>query len=117
MRFHVNTLLGHTTAVVRCRGDIILGQEADLFHEVVERLQKPVVLLDMGEVRAIDAYGLGRLASLVKQRRDRGKDLVVVNPQPLVLELLQLTKLDLHISISNLFVPTVHCDCRGNMNV
>jgi anti-anti-sigma factor len=108
MRFHVNTLVGHSAAVVRCSGDIIYKHEADLFYDTVERLHQPLVLLDMEHVRVIDAYGIGRLATLLKKRWKQGKELRVVNPQPRLRELLRLTKLDDCIAEPNLPVTVQH---------
>jgi anti-anti-sigma factor len=104
--------LGNTTAVVRCAGDIIYMHEADHFLEVVARLHHPIVLLDMEHVRRVDAYGLGRLASLVELLQRRGTDLIVVNPRPKVRELLRLTRLDVCISPSTLCVGLEQSDAQ-----
>jgi anti-anti-sigma factor len=118
MRLHINTLFGNTTAVVRCAGDIIYKHEADQFREKVARLLQPIVLLDLEHVRRVDAYGLGSLASLVELGRERGADLIVVNPRPRVRELLRLTKLDGCISPMTLGVAWEESDrhfaCAAN---
>ena len=107
MRLDIRTFSGQRIALVHCIGDIIYRDEAEFFHETVKQLPQAMVLLDVEQVRAVDACGLGRIASLMKQHRTARTNLVLLNPRPNLRELLQLTKLDVRTSPANPHLPLI----------
>jgi anti-anti-sigma factor len=105
MRLDLRTFSGQRIALVHCIGDIIYSDEAEFFHDTVRRLPQAMVLLDMERVRTVDACGLGRIASLLKQHRSSRTNLVLLNPRPDLRELLRLTRLDVRTSPANRRAP------------
>ena len=75
--------------VLRCQGRIVLGHETRLLCAAV-RQQGRKVMLDLSEVEAIDAAGIGALVSL----QAAGIYLRLMNPAKQVLETLRVTKLN-----------------------
>jgi anti-anti-sigma factor len=82
------------TAIVRCRGALTLTSAGRLRHEV-KRLfvQARVVTVDFTDLKMIDSFGLGTMASLYVSARNAGRDLYVVNMGPRVRELFSVTRL------------------------
>jgi len=81
------------SAVVRCSGRIVAGQEAwTLFNHVISLKGKRVVVLDLTRVTGADARGLGVLIFLRQWARSADAKLQVIPSQP-VRELLELTGL------------------------
>jgi anti-anti-sigma factor len=81
-------------AVIHCYGDIVYRREADhLLDRVVEYDQRQVVV-DLKHVRALDAYGLGRLLAIQETMTKRDQHLTFVNPSERIQMLFNLTKLD-----------------------
>ena len=80
---------------LRCRGRIVRGEETGLLCAAM-RLKEQNVILDLTEVDAIDAAGLGALVSL----QAAGVYLKLVNPCGQVREMLQITHLDSIFEIS-----------------
>jgi len=82
------------TAVLRCSGRIVAGEEAwTLFNSAISIENKRVVVLDLTSVTGADARGLGVLAFLKQWARLSGVKLKVIPSRP-VQELLELTGLD-----------------------
>jgi anti-anti-sigma factor len=77
------------SVVLRCSGRLVRGEESALLCAAV-RQQGRNIVLDLGEVDAIDAAGIGALISL--QAADIY--LQLTNPSRGVLEVLRVTKLD-----------------------
>lgn len=75
--------------VLRCQGRIVLGHETRLLCAAI-RQQGRNVMLDLSEVDAIDAAGIGALVSL----QAAGVYLRLMNPAKQVLETLRVTRLD-----------------------
>jgi len=97
------------TALLRCIGRIVAGDEARALRDsVMCQADKRVVVLDLSEVDVADAAGLGvlvftqTLASLV------GFNLKVLNPSERVRELLAITGLDSVVEISYSEEPATH---------
>jgi anti-anti-sigma factor len=81
--------LGDVT-VFRCAGRIT----ADILREaVMNGPHARIVVLDLAEVSAVDAAGLGALVSLQKWANANGTRLKLMNLVPLVDEVLELTNL------------------------
>lgn len=86
--------------VLRCRGRIVRGDEASLLCPAVRQESRNVVL-DLREVDAIDAAGVGALIAL----QAAGVYLRLLNPTQPVREVLRVTGLDSIFEI---------CESRSN---
>ena len=75
--------------VVRCVGRIVSGYDNVLLCPAAQQVGRDVVL-DLTQVDAIDAAGIGALISL----QAAGVYLKLMNPTPQVREILKLTNLD-----------------------
>jgi len=80
---------------LRCSGRIVRGEETALLCAAVQQQQHNIIL-DMAEVDAIDAAGIGLLVTL----QAAGYYLTLMNPTAHVREILRVTKLDTVIEIS-----------------
>jgi anti-anti-sigma factor len=88
-------------AVMRCAGRIVRGQEVQkLRAAVTAEKDSRMVVLDLGDVEAVDAGGLNTLVSLHQWTRGRDMQLKLVNPSHFVHEMLTRTKLDRLFDIS-----------------
>lgn len=81
--------------VLRCAGKIVCGDEASILCAALHP-ESANIVLDLTEVDAIDAAGMGALASL----QAAGIYLKLVNPTRRVREILKVTKLDSIFEIS-----------------
>ncbi|HYY69603.1 MAG TPA: STAS domain-containing protein [Terriglobales bacterium] len=84
--------LGDVT-VFRCAGRITAEDRDVLRNAVSSRPGMRIAVLDLAEVSAMDAAGLGTLLFLRRWAKDTGKELKLMNLLPRVEELLELTKL------------------------
>jgi anti-anti-sigma factor len=84
--------LGDVT-VFRCAGRIAAGASNILKEAVMNGPHDRIVVLDLAEVSAVDAAGLGALVSLQKWANANGARLKLMNLVPLVDEVLELTNL------------------------
>jgi anti-anti-sigma factor len=84
------------TLVLRCRGRIVRGDETAILCSAVRQYGRNVIL-DLAEVEAIDAAGIGALISL----QAAGIYLKIMNPTEQVRETLRITKLDSIFEISS----------------
>ena len=75
--------------VLHCQGRIVKGDETALLCAAI-RLERRDVSVDLAEVDAIDAAGIGSLLSL----QAAGIDLKLLNPSAQVREVLRVTELD-----------------------
>jgi anti-anti-sigma factor len=75
--------------ILRCQGKFVRGQEAAVLLAAAEQKRRDVIL-DLSQVDAIDAGGLGALLSL----RAAGICLKLMDPIARVREILSLTRLD-----------------------
>ena len=76
-------------AILRCAGRIVRGEETALSCAAV-RQQKRNIILDLTEVDAIDAAGIGLLVSL----QAAGIYLTLMNPTKQVREVLKVTNVE-----------------------
>ncbi len=81
--------------VVRCSGRIVCGHETSLLCSAMQQESRNVVL-DLAEVDAIDAAGVGALLSL----QAAGVYLKLLNPSRPVREMLKVTRLNSIFEIS-----------------
>ena len=95
MRLTLQTQVMNDVVVIRCKGRIILGQEAgDLQAELdtqTEIWQK--VVLNLAETDYLDSFGLGTLVRTHSALRARGGELKLCEPHASVVRVLQMTKL------------------------
>lgn len=83
------------SALLRCSGRLVAGEEILRLREaVICEADKCRVQLDIAEVEAIDAAGLGVLVSLYTLGCVVGFEFQVRNPIRRVRKLLELTRLD-----------------------
>lgn len=85
-------ILGEVT-VFRCVGRITFAYADALRIAVIKQPRVRVAVLDLAQVSAIDAAGLGMLVSLRKWSRSNGLTLKLMNLTPYLEYLLELTGL------------------------
>lgn len=82
------------SAIVRCHGALSLTSATRLRYEVKRLLQKArVVTVDFTDLKMIDSFGLGTMASLYASARNAGRDLYIVNMGPRIREMFSVTRL------------------------
>ena len=81
------------TAVLRCSGRIVLGLEAETLRCMAESRTEACLVLDLSEVHAMDAAGLGLLVELHCRAQSRNQGLRIMNPSRCVRTLIALTSL------------------------
>jgi anti-sigma B factor antagonist len=81
--------------LLRCRGRIVAGDENTILQEAAFfKATTKTLVLDLRQVDAIDAGGLGLLVSLLKWARYRRIHFKLANLTPKVRHLFELTRLD-----------------------
>src|SRR6266853_1476525 len=93
----LRVVVEHTadTAILRCVGRVVAGEEVHALQDtVVSHANKHVVLLDLAGVDSIDAAGLGLLMFFQTLGRALGFELKLLQPSERVREMLEITKLD-----------------------
>ena len=85
-----------TVYVIQATGRIVAGEEAAVLEAAINRGLREFVrlVLNVGQVTRVDSTGMGLLVRFLSHTRNRGGDLRLAAPQPFVVKLLQLTKLD-----------------------
>lgn len=90
LKFH--TELGTPgLAVVHCSGRMVAGERNLARLVFLLDCAEPRVALDLGEVEAMDAAGVGALADLLRRAQETGRELVLWNLKPHLREVLQVT--------------------------
>jgi anti-sigma B factor antagonist len=79
--------------VIRCVGRMVIPYAEVLRTAVLRQLRIRTLVLDLADVIAVDAAGLGMLASLRAWARETRTELKLMNVTPKVEELLELTNL------------------------
>jgi anti-anti-sigma factor len=77
-----------------CSGRIVLGVEAETLRCMATSRPEPLVVVDLQQIQAMDAAGLGLLVELHCQAQQRACRLTVANPSPCVRRLMALTHLE-----------------------
>jgi anti-anti-sigma factor len=90
----------YAAAVVRCSGRIVHGDGADKLRQIVCSQTKKEIVIDLGQVRAIDAAGVGALATIQSWANHSGRTIRLLNPTWRVREVLKSTALDSLLEIS-----------------
>jgi anti-sigma B factor antagonist len=82
---------------VRLQGDLIGSPDSQQLLDLVNsKLNDSVILcaVDLSKVRFINSSGIGVLVSLLTKFRNRGGELVLINPSEHMRKLLIITKLN-----------------------
>jgi anti-sigma B factor antagonist len=95
MRLEIQIATHGNVAVVRCRGRIIYGPEADALRESVNSLlpRTPRIVFHLAGVRDMDSGGIGRVVGMVVSARRNGGDIKFCNLSPKVQHVLKITGL------------------------
>ncbi len=81
----------------RLQGDLIGSPDSQQLVDVVNQsINESVVLcaIDLSKVRFINSSGIGVLVSLLTKFRNRGGEMVLINPSEHIRKLLIITKLN-----------------------
>ena len=90
--------LGDVT-IIHCAGRTVVPDVRELGIVLLRQLRTRTIVLDLMDIVAIDAAGLGMLVSLRTWAKQTGKILKLMNVTPWVERLLQLTKLKCEFEI------------------
>ncbi len=95
MRLEIEVSAQGDVRVLRCRGRIIYGPEADVLRERVNALlqETPRLVFHLDGVRDMDSGGIGRVVGMVVSARRAGGDIKFCNLSPNVHHVLQITGL------------------------
>jgi len=91
--------------IVFCRGRLVWSDEGTLLKAISFMQNCDCLTLDLSGVHAIDAHGLGALATIAEWALRKGVKFVVSNPTRRVDELIRLVKL-------NTVIPTLAIEHR-----
>ena len=81
----------------RLQGDLIGSPDSQQLVEVVNKnIDERIVLcaIDLSKVRFINSSGIGILVSLLTKFRNRGGEMILINPSEHIRKLLIITKLN-----------------------
>lgn len=95
MRLEFESSAQGDVRILRCRGRIIYGAEADALRERVNALlrETPRIVFHLGGVRDMDSGGIGRVVGMVVSARRAGGDIKFCHLSPKVDHVLQITGL------------------------
>lgn len=106
------------TVVVRIAGDLDVATAPQLEHGLsglIDGQGNLSIRVELGEVTFIDSIGLTTLVRALRQVRDRGGDLVLANPTPTTLRVLELVGLTQVFRITADEPATSVDDCRPSV--
>jgi anti-sigma B factor antagonist len=86
--------------VVRLRGDLKVGDAVDAFRKTMEEnltAGDTAMVVNLGEVKAIDSSGIGVLVRSLTSAKQRGGTIKLVNPSKFAIQTLKL------VGVLNLF--------------
>ncbi|MBA9079038.1 MULTISPECIES: STAS domain-containing protein [Rufibacter] len=89
--------------IIRLEGDMIGGPETQRLTDLANNTIDDSLLLaaiDLSNVRFINSSGIGVLVSLLTKFRNRGGELVLINPSEHIRKLLIITKLNAIFTIA-----------------
>ena len=90
-------------AIVRCMGRLLRGEAVrTMRNAVVSEQNTRMILLDLSEIKALDAGGVNALVALHHWAVSRGIRMKLVNPSSFVREILGRYRLDRVLEISSL---------------
>lgn len=82
--------------IIRLDGDVMGGPEAVKLNEEINRMLDEKVMevvIDLGKVKRMNSSGLGILINALTTYKQNGGNLKLASPNPLVNNLLEITKL------------------------
>jgi anti-anti-sigma factor len=87
---------GREHVTMACHGKLIGGKEAEAFRRSAMLLMGGFdrLTINLAGVRSVDCGGLGSLASVLAFAMERGKQVRITHPSPLIEQTLQLTNLE-----------------------
>jgi anti-sigma B factor antagonist len=96
MALHLDVSRTEGIAVVRCRGQIVFGDEADELRRIILGLLKETqrIVLDLAWISSIDSSGLGVLVASLISARHRGAQIKLGALGPKARQVLTTTKMD-----------------------
>ena len=81
------------SATLRCAGRMVLGVEIEILRCMAEARTEGCLILDLSQVDAIDAAGLGLLVELHCRARSRNGTLKIARTSPCVRRIIALVNL------------------------
>lgn len=98
---------GRERVTMACHGKLIGGKEAEAFRRsallLLDGFDK--LTINLAGVRSVDGGGLGSLASVLALAMDKGKQVQIIHASALVVEMLEVTKLDQFLEPARRAVP------------
>ena len=96
MRLEIDSRLVGDVLVVRCRGRIVAGAEAELFHNHLNTATQgtPAVVLELAETQFVDSSGIGTLVRQMTHARSRGGDLKLCRVPEFLTKTLRMASLN-----------------------
>ena len=95
MRLEIETVAQGEVTVVRCRGRLVYGAEADALRERVNAViqQTPRIVFHLADVSHMDSGGIGRVVGMLLSARRAGGDIKLCTLSPHVRHVLEITGL------------------------
>ena len=100
--FTVDVDRSEDVVVLQCRGRIVRGDATYTLRDAVTSQRNArIIVLDLSDVQTLDGSGLGMLVFVHRWTGDNGVQLKLVNPAPLVREMLERTRLTCLFDVSS----------------
>ncbi|ALI97924.1 STAS domain-containing protein [Rufibacter tibetensis] len=99
----IDHTLENNILIIRLEGDMIGGPETQRLMDLANTTIDDSLLLsavDLSNVRFINSTGIGVLVSLLTKFRNRGGELILINPSEHIRKLLIITKLNAIFTIA-----------------
>ena len=96
-----------------CFGRVVLGLESETLRCMAASQVARQIILDLEQVQAIDAAGLGLLVELHCRAQERQGSLTIENASPRVRKIMALTKLDSVVSMAGSTHPLTAEETAG----
>ena len=96
-----------------CHGRLVLGLEAETLRCIATSRPEHRVIVDLHDVRCMDASGLGLLVELHCWAQQRAGELRISNPSLPVRRLLALTNLESVLEIGSARECEIECEQRA----
>lgn len=77
-----------------CPPQLVRGKETELLAQALPLVEKSGLLLDMSQVQALDAAGVGLLMTLRQMAERSGTSLLLIDPSLRTRQILALLRLD-----------------------
>ncbi|HME32153.1 MAG TPA: STAS domain-containing protein [Terriglobales bacterium] len=100
-------------ATLRCIGRIVMGVECEILRCMAEARTEASLILDLAQVRAMDAAGLGLVVELHCKALHRGQALHIVGASRPVCTLMALTCLHSVLDVSGCEEAELDSDDKG----